>query len=108
MVTVDARTSKSKMSSEDDDSLGAITITQLLVPRTNKSDDEVSWRLDTEMNHEQYVGGRISYYSDGDFRPQNSELEVVKLGLQTPSKTSSGHGCGADISRSFLLAVLDG
>ena len=113
MVTGDT---KSEGSGEDDDSLEDDTssvgtdVTQLHAPRTNGSDDEVLSRQlndDTELNQNQPVEGRISYYSYGDFEPRNSGLKEVELGLQAPSKTSR-YGSMTDVSRSFLLAASEG
>ena len=116
-VAGDTRTSKSEGSEEDDDSCKEddessvdTNVTQLHAPELNESDDEVTLRQskdDTETNDDQRIERRTSYYSYGDFEPRNSELKEVKVGLQTPSKTSSRYGYMTDGSRSFLLATSD-
>ena len=62
---------------------------------------------DTKKKSDQHVEGRISYYSYGDFEPRNSGLIEVKVGLHTPSKTSSRYGSMTDVSRSSFLAALE-
>jgi len=116
IVPGNTRKSKNEGSEEGDDSFEDdvssvdTNITQLHAPRSNRSDDEVSSRQsndDSELNQNQPVEERPSYYSLGDFEPQNSELEEVKLGLQAPSKASSRYGSMTDVSRSFWLAASD-
>ncbi len=111
------RKSKSEGSEEggdsfeaDDDSSVDTDITQLHDLRTNISDDEVTSRQsndDSEVNQNQSVEEKPSYYSFRDFEPHNSELKEVKLGLQAPSRASSRYGSMTDVSRSFWLAASD-
>lgn len=117
IVTGNTRKSTSEGSEEDDDlceedneSSADTDITQLHAPRSDESDDEASSLQlnDTETNDDQRVEGRISYYSYGDLEPRDSGLKEMKLGLQTPSKTSSRYGNTTDVSCSFLLAASDG
>ena len=94
---------------EEDASSVDTDITQVRVSRPIESGDEwLSQQLenDTETNHNQHVG-RISYYSSGDFEPQDSGLEEVKVNLQAPSGPSSRYGNMTDVSRSFVLVTSD-
>lgn len=136
MVADDTRTSKSEgleeedPFEEDDESSVDTDITQLRVPPATESsndddddndanddddddndNDEALSRqsnndIENENNH--HVEGRISYYSYADFEPRNSWLKEVKVGLHTPSKTSSRYGSLTDASRSFVFAASDG
>ena len=102
------------LSSDEDPSID-MDSTHVCAPRLKESNDEMPLREpgdDTGTKRHLPVegnpsGSKISYYSYGDFEPRNSELEEVKLDLQTPSKTSSQYGSVVDISRSFLIAASD-
>ena len=89
---------------EDDNSSVDTDDTQLYAPRSNTSDDEVSLRQlndNSEVNHNQPVEEKPSYYSFKDFEPHDSKLKEVKLGLEAPSRASSRYGSMTDVSCSF-------
>ena len=93
---------------EDDHSSVNSDNTQLYAPLSDISDDEVSLRQsndNSEVGQNQPVEEKPSYYSFGDFEPQKSELEEVKLDLQAPSKVSSRYGSMKDVSGLFWLAA---
>ncbi|KAI9778185.1 MAG: hypothetical protein M1816_004237 [Peltula sp. TS41687] len=95
MFTGDARTSGSEVSSDSDDLLMDVGVAQLYAPRCNISKDELPLQ-EPETNRDQCGERKISYYSDVDLEPRNSELTKLKLGLRTPSKTSSRYGSAVD------------
>lgn len=80
-----------------------------------ESNDAVSLRqsnTEAEKNHPQYTEGNPSrespsYYSYRDFESSGSQLQDLKLQLQTPSKASSRYGSALALSRDLGFDVDD-
>ncbi|KAI4268409.1 MAG: hypothetical protein LQ337_007857, partial [Flavoplaca oasis] len=96
----DEENSTAKFFSEESCLPMGTNVTRSHARESNESNGAVSSRQshdEAEKNQPEHMGGNPSrktpsYYSDRDFVARNSQLQEVKLGLQTPSRASSRYG----------------